>query len=298
MSNNEATPEQSDVTVHRPVDVPLSKIRANTWNPNVQAPDTFNALVDHIVSVGFSGAIELRRLPEEEAEAPYEYEVVGGEHRWKAAQILGMKTIPATVYDNWDRDRAEAETVAFNILSGKMDPVKFTASFNRLSATYGAEMTRKMMSFADDAEFKRLYQQTRSALPKELRSKLDEAKDELKTVDDLSVLLHELMRKYGRSVDRSYMWFRYGGKTHMLVTMDKTVMGLVKRITDRSDEAQVDVNEIFATVLKAGMVEWSDGKASTGTEEKPAEGGADESSAETDGGEDAGSEQAEGDETA
>ncbi|MGV0985088.1 MAG: ParB/RepB/Spo0J family partition protein [Limnohabitans sp.] len=244
---------EDNVRVHERVMVPIAKIRPNTYNPNVQSPATFNALVDEIRESGWVGEVQLRPLAPEEMESGYEYEIVGGEHRWKAAQVLGMDELPATIHPEWQDDLAKAKAVALNVLQGHLDPVKFTALFNSLSAKYGQDVTKSMMAFTDEALFKRVYRQARQSLPAELRPKLDAASKEVVTMDDLSVILHDLFRKHGQSVDRSYMYFQFGGKTHLMVEMDNDLKKIMKKVTDSSDERQVNVNDVLRDALNRGL---------------------------------------------
>lgn len=251
----------TEVLINRAVDIPIRKVRPNTWNPNVQDPAVFNALVDHIVDVGFSGSVGVRPLPPEDREGEWEYEIVDGEHRYKAALILGMPLLPCTVYEDWDTDKAMAETVAFNVLSGHLDPVKFTAMFNRLGSKYGEGVAKQMMSFADEALFNRTYRKVKATLPPDMQQKLDQSRGEMKTLDDLSVILHDLFRKYGHTIEQSYIFFRYGGRTHLMVQMDAKVKSIADKLTERATADTIDVNELFAEVLKRGMKEWdSDGR--------------------------------------
>jgi len=245
----------TEVRIHDRVMVPVAKIRANTYNANVQTPATFNALVDEIRETGFVGEVQLRPLAEDEREGEYEYELVGGEHRWKVAQILEMPEIPATIHPEWEIDLAKAKSVALNVLSGHIDPVKFTRLFNDLSEKYSADVVRQMMAFADDAEFKRAYRAVKRQLPADMRPKFDKAAKEAATMDDLSVILHELFRKHGSTVDRSYMFFRYGGKMHLTIEMTEKTRKLIDRVTDASATREVDVNEVLGEVLTRGLGE-------------------------------------------
>jgi hypothetical protein len=255
------SPDQ--ISVHPVVMIPVALIRLNPYNSNVMDPAQFNALVDKMVQIGIHGAVQVRRLTDEEKleGEPYEFEMVGGEHRLKAAQLLHLEELPANVFDGpeWDRDRAEAEGVAMNVIHGSLDPLRFTAQYNRLAGKYGPELTRQMMGFASDALFRSVYRKTRDQLPPDLQKSLDKSKKDMKTVDDLSIVLHELMAKYGSTVDRSYMFFRYGGKQHAVVWLTPPVKKILDQLTERSSVEQVDINDLFGPVLAAGMkAVWAD----------------------------------------
>lgn len=245
--------DTAGVKIHDRVMIPISQIKPSTYNANVQTPSTFNALVDEIREHGWVGEIQVRPLRDDEKEGEYLYELVGGEHRWKAAQILEMSELPATIHPEWQDDVAKAQSIALNILSGHLDPVKFTTLFNQLSDKYGQDVVRQMMKFNDEQLFKRVYRAARLSLPAEMRPKLDAAKSEILTMDDLSVVLHDMFRKYGQSVPLSFMFFQFGGKTHLVVEMDAETKKLMKRVTDAATEGETDVNAILQAALSRGL---------------------------------------------
>lgn len=69
----------------------VDKIRPNPWNPNVQDAFMYDRQKASIHTYGFAQPIIVRLA------ADGEYEIIDGEHRWRAAKELGMKQIPA-----WD----------------------------------------------------------------------------------------------------------------------------------------------------------------------------------------------------
>lgn len=78
--------------------VPLTKIHPNAWNKNKMGGPYFAALKANIAdpNIGFTTPILLRP----HADIKGEFEIVDGEHRYKACQELGMESIPAINLDN------------------------------------------------------------------------------------------------------------------------------------------------------------------------------------------------------
>ena len=110
---------------------------------------------------------------------------------------------------------------------------------------YGEDATREMMALYDDTEFKKLVKQVKSSLPPHMRKKLDEASEDIKTIDGLSSILHDLFQKYGSTVDVKIMAFTYGGKMHYMIVMDKALNKVMGEIMDWCAETGTDVNELF-----------------------------------------------------
>lgn len=111
----------AEVTVTKPVLIDVAKIRPNPWNPNKMTDEKFAQAVENVRRFGFNGATLLRKLDEPEGDV--EYEIVDGEHRWRAATELSLKAIPCIVRE-FTTAEAKAQTLAMNEIRGTMDPEK------------------------------------------------------------------------------------------------------------------------------------------------------------------------------
>lgn len=78
-------------------EMPVEWIRPNPLNPN-EGDEA--SLVESIDEHGFVGAIMVRQVDE------YEYELIGGEHRWKDRVARGIATIPAIILHDVDDVKA------------------------------------------------------------------------------------------------------------------------------------------------------------------------------------------------
>lgn len=203
------------------MDWPIEKINLDLVveyedNPNEMTDEMFSALVEEIAESGWLVPIQVAG-PDEDGT----YRLIGGHHRKKAAIVLGLEEVPAVIVDPviFDRDRQEIQVVKQNVLHGDLNPEKFTKLFNRIADRYGADMTRSMMAFTQADAFKKVYLDARKALPPEMANKLDEVRDELKTVDDLSLVLNRLFTDFGSTLEANYMFFSYGGREHIMVQL-------------------------------------------------------------------------------
>lgn len=103
-------------------------ITKNDWNPNVMEQDRIKLLETNIQRAGFLVPVVVRKVDKN-------YEIVDGEHRWKAAQNLGLKQIPVVVatVDEWE---AKLQTINLNNIRGELDQFKLAKLLEGLRSHY------------------------------------------------------------------------------------------------------------------------------------------------------------------
>jgi len=199
--------------------IPRKEIRPNPWNPNEMDPDVFNELVTNIETDGFIQPIAVGPLEDDPDE--YKWEIIDGEHRFDGLAILDVPEIPCYIR-NIDEDKRKFLTVKMNRLRGKMDRKKFTKLVEDLMQRHTFEEVAEQMAFTDPTELEALMEGARESLPtKEMRDEFDAAKKDIKTVDDLSLLLNRLFTKYGDTLPANFMILDFGGKEHIWVRMER-----------------------------------------------------------------------------
>src|SRR4051812_4024980 len=82
------------------VRINVDEIMPDPLNPNQESPETFNMLVATISEDGFDQPVVVCPIADNERaslQAPPEvkYVLAKGEHRWRAARVLGHRTVPA-----------------------------------------------------------------------------------------------------------------------------------------------------------------------------------------------------------
>lgn len=203
--------------------IPREKIRPNEWNPNVMRDDLFNELVANFEELGFVQDVIVAPLPKEEADLTgFEYRIVDGEHRFDGLGILApdLTVVPCKVVGITE-DQQKFQTVKLNRLRGSFDRKRFDSLVKGLLKDYTFEEVAAHMAFTDVTELERMIESTRDGLPPEMRDEFDKAKDEIRTVDDLSLVLNRLFTKYGDTLPYHFMVLDFGGKEHMWVQMDR-----------------------------------------------------------------------------
>jgi DNA segregation ATPase FtsK/SpoIIIE-like protein len=99
--------------------VDIDKVRPNRWNPNVMDKAMFNKQKKSIDELGFLGAILVR-----EHEISGMYEILDGEHRWKALKEANEAQIPVENIGKISDKDAQLLTILINNLHGKDDIFK------------------------------------------------------------------------------------------------------------------------------------------------------------------------------
>lgn len=229
----------------------IDLIEPNDWNPQTQDEITFQRLCDEIRDVGFVDPLEVVPLD------TGTYRIVGGEHRWQAAKVVGLDELPCVILsdEKWqDEDLQKFATVRLNVLKGKLDPEKFAKLYGEMADKYGAEALQQLMGYVDTKGFQKLVGDVKrgmkKSLPKELQDEFDEKAKEAKTVEDLSNIIQHLFAKYGDTVSLSYMVFAYGKNEHVYVQMDRKTKKALDRVLTYCRQSREDINDFMAPVIE------------------------------------------------
>lgn len=97
-------------------EVPIDQLRPNPWNPNKQSEFIFERERASIKEFGFVDPVTVRRIPGVEG-----YEIVDGEHRWRAAREEGYTTITLVDLGEIPDSTAKRLTVVLNETRGEPD---------------------------------------------------------------------------------------------------------------------------------------------------------------------------------
>lgn len=198
------------------VDLPIDQLVANDFNPNQMDDATFNILSDNVERTGITDAILVRKLADEQ------YRIVGGHHRWEVAKLHGFATVPCTVIDDpeFDDDAEKFQVVRMNVIHGSMSPQKFIKLYESLSEKYTDEVAAEMFGFVEEETFKKLKNQMKAALPKEMQKDFDKAAKEIKTIDGLTKLLNDMINTHGDTLPCGFMVVDFGGKESLWLRME------------------------------------------------------------------------------
>lgn len=125
-----AEPTAERRPAERPAEVPVGRLTANPLQPR-QAFDQeeLDGLVESIRRHGVLQPLVVRPVGDG-------YQVVAGERRWRAAQILGMESVPAIVRPLSDQEALELALVE-NLQREDLNPVERARAYRRLIDEFG-----------------------------------------------------------------------------------------------------------------------------------------------------------------
>src|SRR5690606_30890376 len=120
-----ATDKGAEKLVGNIVEVELNKIKTNPYQPRTNFDK--NALEDLVKSIAVLGVIQ----PITVRKIENGYELISGERRFRASQIVGLETIPAYVRLANDQEMLEMALVE-NIQRQDLDAIEIALSYQRL----------------------------------------------------------------------------------------------------------------------------------------------------------------------
>jgi len=122
--------------------VPAARVQPNPWNYNVQSDDDFTKLAASLRRFGFVERPVVRTL------ADGTYQIINGEHRWRAAQLIGMVEIPVVDVGEMDDAQAKQLTIILNELGGSPDQVRLADLMRDIHESVSVDEMREVMPYS------------------------------------------------------------------------------------------------------------------------------------------------------
>lgn len=228
-------------------DLPVELLIPNADNPNKMRPREFDLLCDNMEKTGITDPILVR--PVEGGR----YRIVGGHHRFDAANFLGFAEVPCTIITDpeFDEEAERFQLVRMNVIRGRMDPQAFYELYSKVADKYSDDILQDAFGFAEEAEFKKLIEQTSKSIPDEgLRKRFKEAAKEIKTIDGLARLLNELFTRYGDTLPYGYMVFDYGGQRSVWLRVEGKTLEAFDVLGGICIERQRTIDDLLGKLLQ------------------------------------------------
>lgn len=233
-------------------DIPIELIEPNPWNPNELSAEEFNLLAENVGEVGFLDPILLVPLSKEKGKVQ-RFRIIDGEHRFEQQRLDDVDIIAAVIVDpeRFDEREQMRQTARMNKIKGHMNKEKFRKFVDKIITDHGipADEIAYELGFTDQSEFDAMVQQVRSSLPEEAREEFDRARDEIKTVDDLSLLLNKLFTKYGDTLPYNFMFLDFGGKKSIWVRCKSDEYKHVEKIARECREKDITFDSVLMAVI-------------------------------------------------
>lgn len=228
-------------------ELPVDQLIPNPENPNSMTPSQFNMLADNITRVGITDPIFVVQ------EGPDKYQIVGGEHRWQVAKLMGFETVPCTITtsDKLDADQRRFQLVRHNIIHGAMSAEKFVKMVESLTDEYTDEIAAEMFGFDQQEDFNKLVASMTKSVPTELQEDFKKAAKDIKTVDGLAKLLNSMLNTHGDSLPYGYMVVDFGGQDSIWLRMRKGSKTAFLEMASTCKGQGKSVDETIEHLLKA-----------------------------------------------
>jgi ParB family chromosome partitioning protein len=121
----------------RIANLPLDLLQRGKYQPRLDMrPETLNELAQSIQAQGVMQPIVVRPLPAGNPGESQRYEIIAGERRWRAAQMAGLREIPAIVREVPD-EAAVAMALIENIQREDLNPLEEARALSRLIEEFG-----------------------------------------------------------------------------------------------------------------------------------------------------------------
>jgi len=225
MSNAKDRKVKSTIEHGEIVDIPIDAIEPNPWNPNEMAADEFNMLSENLDDVDFLQPLLV--VPIREEHGKQIYRIIDGEQRYMAQRLRDVENIKCVVADpeRIPEIKQKFQTVRMNKIKGTLNTKKFNDLVSSIVSTgeYEFDELAHQFGFVDEDEFQLIIDSARESLPDnpDMRKEFDAAREDIKTVDDLSLVLNRLFTKYGDTLPWNFMILDWGGKEQIWVRMSK-----------------------------------------------------------------------------
>lgn len=111
-----------------------SQLQSNPLQPRgVITPDSLTDLVESIREQGILEPIVV-------AKTPAGYQIIAGERRWRAAKVLGLRTVPVVVKETTPQGMLEMSIVE-NVQREDLNPIERALAYRRLIDEFGLGTT-------------------------------------------------------------------------------------------------------------------------------------------------------------
>lgn len=224
-------------------------IRANSWNANEMAPAAFDQLCEDVQTYGFDGVVTVAPVDE----GPIRWQVVDGEHRWRAARALGMPQVPCVVKTGLTEDELKLMTVRRNELRGEINPVKATKLIHDLARRHDLGAIRRGMALTSEQRFKRVFLEAREQKDQAAKELAAEGQRTVRTVADVGMVVKDLLAKHGDTIPQSYVYFVFGGHPHLIVEMTAAVRQWIDMVRAEAHARGCDVNAVLLEWIGGGV---------------------------------------------
>lgn len=123
-------PQLEEDELKKTQELPISKIKVNPYQPRKEFDEaSLQELADSIREHGIIQPLLVRSYKDH-------YQLIAGERRWRAAQIVGLKFVPVVIRDYNDQQMMEIALVE-NLQREDLNPLEEAEAYNKLIQEFG-----------------------------------------------------------------------------------------------------------------------------------------------------------------
>lgn len=230
------------------LEVPVSQLQPNDYNPNRMKPQVFDKLVEDIRRNGILNPLHV-----------YfdggKYVIIDGEHRYKAAKLLGFEKVMAFVYEGNVEEIKKIMSLRLNVLHGTIDPSALVFSYKDYIEKYGAEGFADLVGFNEQVwenlrnEVVKLI--TNMGLPKQTVKKISAKVKKANTLDAIVKIVDEVLQKYGTTLTNyGFVSFSDGRGEHIYIELDTETFKRFSALTEKLVEKGIHMREIVIRFIE------------------------------------------------
>ena len=225
------------------VEIPVGMIDCEELNPNEMSEERLQQLVEEIQKTGFDEPLQV--APKEGGR----FVVIGGEHRWRAVQRLGLAVVPCTVKDGLTEEQRLTMMARRNELRGDVNAVKYARLVKHIQDKSGADVDviRQQMGVLDPAKFARYLEGESDRVNKAT----DKAKEDTHIIDNTSYVVTEILAQFGETIPAGFVFFCYKNRLHLVVQCEEPLYKVVKGMAEGLKRDGEKINDFMFDALGA-----------------------------------------------
>ncbi|MCK9445867.1 ParB/RepB/Spo0J family partition protein [bacterium] len=118
--------------------IEIEKIKPNLYQPRKDFDEeALDSLGESIKKYGILQPIIVNKIEKKtERGISYEYQIVAGERRWRAAQRIGLRQVPVIIREQSNREKLEVAIIE-NVQRKNLNPIDKAEAFDRLREEFG-----------------------------------------------------------------------------------------------------------------------------------------------------------------
>jgi len=118
--------------------IETDKIKPNPNQPRQKFfPDSLKELAESIREHGILQPLLVAKVEKEtQAGREVEYQLIAGERRWRAAQMIGLPHVPVIIRDNSEREKLEISLIE-NLQREDLNPIESARAYRQLHEDFG-----------------------------------------------------------------------------------------------------------------------------------------------------------------